>query len=89
MIICTSCSPNFKRFAVRGAFFVMMTITINGKEAEVADSLTLAELVATQKLPERGVAVAVDNKLVQRNVWQSTMLHQNAKVVIIKAACGG
>lgn len=66
-----------------------MTITINGTTVEVAEDATLEMVVAERQLPDRGVAVAVDNRMVQRAEWAATALHQDAKVIIIKAACGG
>lgn len=66
-----------------------MTIFINNKPLDVAEGITLAEVVAQQQLPERGVAVAVDSRMIQRADWQAFTLEANAHILIIKAACGG
>lgn len=66
-----------------------MTITINGKPVDVADDATLYDIISLQNLPDRGVAVAVDNRMVQRADWHATTLHPDAGILIIKAACGG
>ena len=66
-----------------------MNIFLNSKPIQVADGATLFELMQQMELPERGVAVAVDNKMVQRESWQTTTLTEEAKILVIKAACGG
>ena len=65
-----------------------MKILINNKQTEI-EAKSLGELAAELNLPERGVAVAVSNKMVPRTEWESTLLAEGANVVIIKAACGG
>lgn len=65
-----------------------MKILINNKQTET-EAKSLGELAAELNLPERGVAVAVSNKMVPRTEWESTLLTEGANVVIIKAACGG
>ena len=65
-----------------------MKILINNKQTEI-EAKSLSELAAELNLPERGVAVAVSNKMVPRTEWESTLLAEGANVVIIKAACGG
>ena len=65
-----------------------MKIQINNKEVETK-ALTLSELAQEMALPEKGVAVAVNNKMVPRAQWADTALTEGIPVVIIKAACGG
>lgn len=65
-----------------------MTIQINNKAAEV-QAKNLQELADELALPEKGVAIAVANKMVPRMSWATTILAENDNVVIIKAACGG
>lgn len=65
-----------------------MTITINNKATET-EARNLAELAKELSLPEKGVAMAQNNKMVPRAEWENTSLAAGANVVIIKAACGG
>lgn len=65
-----------------------MKISINGKISETGAG-TLAELAAELALPETGVAVAVENRVVPRGDWSAFPLRENARVVVVKAACGG
>lgn len=65
-----------------------MKLIINNKETET-ETLTLGELAASLSLPDRGVAIALADRVVARKDWESTPLHENDDILIIKAACGG
>lgn len=65
-----------------------MKLTVNQQSIET-EAKNLEELVAELNLPNQGVAVAVDNRLVKRNEWAGYTLTDDAKITIIKAACGG
>ena len=65
-----------------------MKIFINNKETETTANV-LSDVVAGMNLPERGVAVAVNQKMIQREEWGSTPVTEDANILIIKAACGG
>lgn len=68
---------------------MLMKISVNNKETEMANGSTLADLAAQLELPAQGVAIAVNNKMVPRTQWNDTILNENDSLVIIKAACGG
>jgi len=65
-----------------------MVITINNNVQETKSS-NLKELSLELQLPEKGIAVAVNNNMIPRGQWETTSLQDNDVVVIIKAACGG
>lgn len=65
-----------------------MNIKINNKETEVK-ATSLQELATELSLPEKGVAVAVNNRMVTRTDWNQTAIKEGDKVVVIKAVCGG
>ncbi len=65
-----------------------MKIKINDKETEVRAE-SLSGLAAELSLPEKGVAVAVNNRMVPRTGWNDTTLKEGDSIVIIKAVCGG
>lgn len=66
-----------------------MRIELNGQGMEIADSATIAMLIKELHLPDRGVAVAVNQKMVPQTEWADQALIENDKVLIIRAACGG
>ena len=65
-----------------------MQININNKSTDTA-AKTLQQLANELTLPEKGVAVAVENQMSPRDQWNDFTLQEGAHVVIIKAACGG
>ena len=65
-----------------------MKITINSTPKET-QATTLSALISEAGLPEKGIAAAIDNKMIPKAEWESTPLHEGANIVIIKAACGG
>ncbi len=65
-----------------------MNIKVNDKPVSTA-ATTVAQLVDEMSLPTSGVAVAIDNKMVQRIDWETTPLSEGDSVIIIKASCGG
>lgn len=66
-----------------------MKIQVNHAEVELGMQATVADLVAAQGLPDRGIAIAVANKVVPRAQWHTTPLSEGAEVTIIRAVCGG
>ena len=65
-----------------------MKIKINNKEVETA-ATTVGELAAEQKLPEKGVAIAISNNMVPRTEWNNRQLNEGDDIGILKAFCGG
>lgn len=66
-----------------------MKVTVNKKEMEVAEGLTLDALVQ-QIQPEGGsFAVAVGMKVVKKENWSATRLSENDEITLISATCGG
>lgn len=65
-----------------------MKININNKTTDTT-ATTLEELAQQMALPEKGVAMALGTKMVQRAQWAETALNEGDSVIIIKAACGG
>jgi len=65
-----------------------MKIRINSKETETS-AATLQELASEMGLPEKGVAMAVSNRMVPHGEWSTTSIKESEDIVIIKAVCGG
>lgn len=66
-----------------------MIITVNNKETELTQGNTVADLAKQLELPEKGVAIALHNRMIPRDKWAEQTLQPNDSLVIIKAACGG
>lgn len=65
-----------------------MNVTVNNKPVETGAS-TLKELALQLELPEKGVAVAVSNKMVPRSEWDSFAITEGVSIIVIRASCGG
>ncbi len=66
-----------------------MKVKINNEEATLPDGATLADVAAQHGLPDRGVAVAVNNDMVTRADWAGRTIKEGDDIVILKAFCGG
>ncbi len=65
-----------------------MKVNINSKTTETL-SVNLKQLAEELRLDAKGVAVAMNNKIVPRANWEDTLLVEGADIVIVKAFCGG
>lgn len=63
-------------------------ILVNNEPTTTAAS-NVSQLAEELALPERGVAVAVNNCVIQRSLWTQTILNDGDSVTVIKAAFGG
>ena len=66
-----------------------MKLTVNSKETEVKDGCTVAGLSTLLTLPEKGIAIAVNNRMIPRTEWENHVLQPGDNLIVIKAACGG
>lgn len=66
-----------------------MKISVNNKEMEIAPETSINQLAASLELPDKGVAIAMNNKMIPRTNWESHQVLENDNIIIIKAACGG
>lgn len=67
----------------------MIEIKVNGKSRELENSMCLSEFLAAEGVVETNIAVAVNNRLVAKQNWESTTINDGDQVVIIKASYGG
>jgi len=67
-----------------------MNIKINNTDFSFEDRLSLLLLVENQQLKNsKGIAIAVNNKVVPKNNWDNYELKDNDSVTIIRATQGG
>lgn len=65
-----------------------MKLKVNNKEVTF-NAHNLQQLLHQLAIPEKGIAVAVNKKLVRRELWQEQALNDGDDILIIKAVCGG
>ena len=66
-----------------------MQLTVNGEPAELADTATVADLVAARVPDPRRVAVARNGAVVARSAWGATPLAAGDAVEVLTAVAGG
>ncbi len=67
----------------------MLTIKVNNKEYQFTEQSVLQEVISKLKIPLNGVAVAVNETIVSKSDWSTTILNQNDNVLVITATQGG
>jgi sulfur carrier protein len=65
-----------------------MIIRFNTDDLEVDDQMTVAGLLQSLGYPDRGIAVAVDQAVLPRSGWATT-LSDGANIEVVTAVQGG
>jgi sulfur carrier protein len=63
-------------------------VTVNDEAVELDEQTTVAGLLETLGIPDKGIAVAVDWAVLPRSQWQLP-LFDGAKVEVVTAVQGG
>ena len=66
----------------------IMRLTVNNKEGFFV-STTLSQLISELEIATAGIAVAVNRKIIPRQLWVQTLLSEGDSIVSIKAVYGG
>ncbi len=67
-----------------------MTVYVNDRKHSVSDICNIYMLLDSIGLNEKkGIAVAVNNKVITKNDWNDNYLKENDKILVIKATQGG
>lgn len=65
-----------------------MKLKVNNTEKECS-SEHIQSLLSELNLPDKGIAVAINKKMVPRAEWASRVLAEGDEIIVIKAVCGG
>ncbi|MEU0406107.1 sulfur carrier protein ThiS [Streptomyces sp. NPDC006197] len=68
---------------------VSMTVSVNGEARELSGPLSLDALVATLTTAPSGVAAALNETVVPRGEWATTLLGEGDRVEVLTAVQGG
>ncbi len=66
-----------------------MKIFLNGESREVGDALNLAEILVELNLANRALAIAVNQEIIPRSKYASTVLQSEDQVELVQAVGGG
>lgn len=67
----------------------LISVVVNGDANVIDATATLAAAVAPLVQSSTGVAVALDNTVIPRHQWDSTVLHDGARIEVLVAVQGG
>lgn len=67
----------------------MIKISINETVLEVEETTTISKLLAKIKSPSEGIAFAINNKIISKELWDSHNFNLNDHILIIQATQGG
>lgn len=66
-----------------------MHIQLNNKPIKLQNSISIEELIKSQEISSKGIAVAVNSSIVLKTEWQTTFVKENDNIIIITATQGG
>lgn len=66
-----------------------MKVSINGKEADTEDGVTIEKLLVSLGIRPEGIAVELNKEIVPRAGHRLTLIKENDSIEIIRMAGGG
>lgn len=66
-----------------------MIVKVNNEICIVEEGILLSKLISDRCISDKGVAVAVNGKIVRRLSWEVTRLSDGDDIVVLNAAYGG
>lgn len=66
-----------------------MKVFINDQEISCSDTMPLSEILIANHIPLVNIAVAMDNSVVPKAAWATTIPQDGSRIIIIKAVQGG
>lgn len=70
--------------------FLNMEVTVNNQNYQLKDSCSIEQLLATIiSTGTDGLAIAVNQTIISKSVWDTYLLNPGDQVIVIKATQGG
>ena len=66
-----------------------MQVTINGEKRELAESLTISEILKNLELPSERVAIELNKEVVRKKDWENIKVNDADKIEVIHFVGGG
>lgn len=66
-----------------------MTISVNGEPRDVAEGLSVDELLTEMEIPRKALAVELNREIVPRTGYKETILQEGDKLEIVSLVGGG
>ena len=66
-----------------------MTISVNNKQKDIQDTISLENLLESIDISSKGIAIALNDMVISKKDWKATFLKEKDQVTIIQATQGG
>lgn len=66
-----------------------MKVVVNNKEVEISDQATINALISEMNMPDKGIAIAINNEVIPKGNWSEFKLEKEMRITLIKATQGG
>ena len=67
----------------------MITVFLNESEMKIDEKSTIHLLLKKMNISINGIAIAINDSIVSKGMWESQQLSENDNILIIKATQGG
>ncbi|KJG13348.1 sulfur carrier protein ThiS [Photobacterium iliopiscarium] len=67
----------------------MITVWLNNQAVECQSQQCLTELVEQLTLPTVGAAIAINQAIITRSEWSTTVLNHNDQITLFQVIAGG
>ena len=66
-----------------------MTINVNNKQQNIKELASLRDVINAMNISMNGIAIAINNVVVVKQEWDTTLIKDNDDITIIQATQGG
>ncbi|MGE0561644.1 MAG: sulfur carrier protein ThiS [Flavobacteriales bacterium] len=66
-----------------------MDIQINNKGIQINSAISVENLITLQHISGNGIAVAINQSIIPKSEWATTIIKENDNILIITATQGG
>ena len=66
-----------------------MQVTINGEKRELAENLSISEMLKNLELPSERVAIELNKEVVRKKDWENIKVNDADKIEVIHFVGGG
>jgi len=66
-----------------------MYIKVNNETQEISENTSVQLLVEKLKISTNGIAIAINNSVVKKSDWTSTIINNQDDILIIQSTQGG
>ncbi len=66
-----------------------MEVKINGTVSEIADNLSLLQLIQTRNLADKNLIIELNGEIVQNTNWENIRLNSHDNIELVQMVFGG